>query len=131
MDTARAKFDCLFEAFEAPVRNYCARRLEHDDVDDAVNDTFAIVWRKVDLAPEGTKGLLWLYGIAHRVVQHTWRSNGRAARLRRRIVGGQREAGGGRGAGEDHREEEDERMLHRTSTALRVEISPCDSARMT
>lgn len=81
MDTAQAKFDRLFEAFESEVRNYCARRIDHDSVDDAVNDTFAVAWRKIDLAPEGPSALPWLYGVAHRVIQHVWRTNGRTARL--------------------------------------------------
>lgn len=85
MDTARAKFDRLFEAFETPVRNYCARRIHHDDVDDAVNDTFAVAWRKIDLAPDGSAALPWLYGVAHRVVQHVWRTNGRATRLATKV----------------------------------------------
>ncbi len=85
MDTAQAKFDRLFEAFEAPIRNYCSRRLDHGWVDDAVNDTFAVAWQKIDLAPEGGAALSWLYGVAYRQIQHTWRMNGRAARLRTRV----------------------------------------------
>ena len=85
MDTAQAelqvKFDRMFEAFEPAVRNYCARRIRLDDVDDVVNDTFSVAWRKIDLAPEGPAGLPWLYGVAHRVIQHMWRTNGRTARL--------------------------------------------------
>jgi RNA polymerase sigma-70 factor (ECF subfamily) len=85
MDTARAKFDRLFEAFETPVRNYCARRVGHHEVDDAVNDTFAVAWRKIDLAPDGPAGLPWLYGVAYRVIQHAWRTNGRAVRLATKV----------------------------------------------
>lgn len=85
MNTAHAdlqvKFDRMFEAFEPSVRNYCSRRIRPDDVDDVVNDTFTVAWRKIDLAPEGPAGLPWLYAVAHRVIQHMWRANGRTARL--------------------------------------------------
>lgn len=85
-DTARARFDELFDAYESRIRDYCARRLDRGSVDDAVNDTFAVAWRKIDLAPDVRAALPWLYGIAYRVIQHNWRSNGRAARLRTRVA---------------------------------------------
>lgn len=67
------------------IRKYCLRRLDHGSVDDAVNDTFAVAWGKIDLVPEGEAALPWLYGVAYRQIQHTWRMNGRAARLRTRV----------------------------------------------
>lgn len=85
MDATQAKFDRLMDACETPIRNYCVRRVDAGSVDEAVNDTFAVAWRKIDLAPEGGAALPWLYGVAHRVIQHAWRTNGRAARLRSRI----------------------------------------------
>jgi RNA polymerase sigma-70 factor (ECF subfamily) len=84
MDTAEAKFDSLFQAYEAQVRNYCARRVDRDVVDDVLNDTFAVAWRKIDLAPDGPEALPWLYAIAHHVISHVWRTNGRYARLQAR-----------------------------------------------
>jgi RNA polymerase sigma-70 factor, ECF subfamily len=81
MDDAETRFDRLFRAHEQQVRNYCARRIDESSVDDAVNDTFAVAWRKIDLAPEGSAALPWLYGVAHKVILHVWRTNGRSARL--------------------------------------------------
>ena len=78
-------FERLFEAHEHRIRAYCARRLDVAAVDDAVAETFAVAWRKVGQIPEGDAALPWLYGVAHRVVQHAWRGEGRRARLRRRV----------------------------------------------
>jgi RNA polymerase sigma-70 factor (ECF subfamily) len=87
LDTAQTRFERLFEQFETPVRNYCARRIHESLVDDAVNDTFAVVWRKIDQAPVGDAALPWIYGVAYREVQHAWRANGRTARLQSRLEG--------------------------------------------
>ncbi|WP_158412447.1 RNA polymerase sigma factor [Ilumatobacter nonamiensis] len=75
----------MFATFEMPIRRYCARRVDHGSVDDVVNDTFAVAWRKIDLAPEADAILPWLYGVAYRVIQQSWRTNGRIARLRTRL----------------------------------------------
>lgn len=85
METAEARFDRFFEAFEAPLRSYCARRLDHESVDDVVNECFAIAWRKIDVAPVGDAALPWLYGVAYREIQHAWRGAGRRARLNARV----------------------------------------------
>lgn len=86
MDTAHERFDSLFIAYEPDVRSYCARRLGRAVVDDAVNDTFAVAWRKIDLAPPDSVALPWLYAIAYRVIQHAWRSDGRESRRRQRVA---------------------------------------------
>ena len=80
-----AHIACLFEAHEQHIRAYCSRRLDRSSVDDAVSETFAVAWRKSDQVPAGDDALPWLYGIAHRVVQHAWRSAGRRERLRHRV----------------------------------------------
>ncbi len=86
MDEPHQRFQRLFEAHEPAVRAYCARRLDPGSVDDAVAETFSAAWRKIDHVPTGASELPWLYGVAHRVVQHEWRSHGRRARLRDRSV---------------------------------------------
>jgi RNA polymerase sigma-70 factor (ECF subfamily) len=85
MNDAIDRFERLFEAHEPAVRAYCARRLDHGSVDDAVAETFAIAWNKLARVPEGAE-LPWLYGVARRVVQHVWRSDGRRDRLAARTV---------------------------------------------
>jgi RNA polymerase sigma factor (sigma-70 family) len=55
-------------------------------VDDAVADVFAVVWRKIDQAPDSPGALPWLYAIAYRVVFHHWRRTGRRHRLERKAA---------------------------------------------
>ncbi len=85
MTDAQEHFERLFEAHEHHIRAYCARRLDAASVDDAVSETFAVAWRKVDDLPQGDGILPWLYAVAHRVVQHAWRGSGRRARLHDRV----------------------------------------------
>lgn len=86
MDDQHRFFERLFRAHEDEVRAYCARRLEGGVVDDAVAETFAVAWKKLDQLPVDAPLLPWLYGVAYRVVQHEWRSNGRRMRLHRRSI---------------------------------------------
>lgn len=80
MDETERRFERLFEVYEPQIRAYCARRLEHGSVDDAVAETFSVAWAKIASIPDDAE-LPWLYGVAHRVVQHVWRSDGRRVRL--------------------------------------------------
>jgi RNA polymerase sigma-70 factor (ECF subfamily) len=56
-----------------------------DAVDDAVADTFLTVWRRIDEVPAGEDALVWLYGVAFRVIGHQWRSSARRGRLQDRL----------------------------------------------
>ena len=80
MDEMTRRFERLFERYEPSVRAYCARRLDPHAVDDAVSETFSVAWNKLSSLPAGAE-LPWLYGVAHRIVQHAWRTTGRRARL--------------------------------------------------
>lgn len=82
---ATARFDVLYERHVRAVTAYCSRRLPDDQVADGVADTFLVVWRRIDDVPDGDAERLWLYGIAHRVVGHAWRSSQRRRRLTARV----------------------------------------------
>jgi RNA polymerase sigma-70 factor (ECF subfamily) len=56
-----------------------------DAVDDAVADTFLIVWRRLEEVPAGEAALVWIYGVAYRVIRHQWRSLARRGRLQERL----------------------------------------------
>jgi DNA-directed RNA polymerase specialized sigma24 family protein len=43
---------------------------------------FLTMWRRIDEVPEGDAALVWLYGVAYRVIGHQWRSVKRRSRLR-------------------------------------------------
>lgn len=84
-DAATARFEAVYERHARALTAYCARRLQAAQVDDAVADAFLVVWRRIDDVPTGDAERLWLYGVAHRVVGHAWRSSKRQRRLTARV----------------------------------------------
>jgi RNA polymerase sigma-70 factor (ECF subfamily) len=82
----QALFAALYDRHYRVVREYCRGRLTADLVDDAVAETFLTAWRRLDEVPEGHAALLWLYGVAYRVVGNQWRSSKRRRRLQDRLV---------------------------------------------
>ncbi|MBK5267489.1 MAG: RNA polymerase sigma factor [Acidimicrobiia bacterium] len=79
------KFEQLFAEYLAPIRDYCARRVDVDRIDDATAEVFAIAWRKIHEVPPDAGALPWLYAVAYRVVFHHWRQAGRQSRLRAKV----------------------------------------------
>jgi RNA polymerase sigma-70 factor (ECF subfamily) len=80
-----ALFRELYGRCYRPIRDYCRRRLPHDVVDDAVAEVFLTAWRRLDDVPDGDAALLWLYGVAYRVVGHERRSTARRRQLGARM----------------------------------------------
>ncbi|WP_123372442.1 RNA polymerase sigma factor [Cellulomonas sp. PhB150] len=77
-----APFDAHFREEVAAVRRYAARAAGDANADDIVSETFAIAWRKWDVAPEGPGARRsWTFKIAHNVVAHHHRSEARRFRL--------------------------------------------------
>jgi RNA polymerase sigma-70 factor (ECF subfamily) len=79
------RFGQLYERCHRPIRDFCARRVPPDAVDDVVADTFLTVWRRLAEVPAGDAALVWMYGIAYRVIRHQWRSLARRGRLQERL----------------------------------------------
>ena len=80
-----ALFRELYRGCYRPIRDYCRRRLPHDVVDDAVAEVFLTAWRRLGDVPDGDAALLWLYGVAYRVIGHERRSTARRRRLDARM----------------------------------------------
>jgi RNA polymerase sigma-70 factor (ECF subfamily) len=80
-----AVFARLYRRCYRPIRDFCRRRLASDLVDDAVAETFLAAWRRLEDVPPGDEALVWLYGVAYRVVGHQWRSTARRRRLEVRL----------------------------------------------
>ena len=79
------RFGQLYERGHRPIRDFCSRRVPADTVDDAVADTFLTIWRRLDEVPAGETALVWMYGVAYRVIRHQWRSLARRGRLQERL----------------------------------------------
>jgi RNA polymerase sigma-70 factor, ECF subfamily len=80
-----AVFARLYRRCYRPIRDFCRRRVASDLVDDAVAETFLAAWRHLEDVPPGDDALVWLYGVAYRVVGHQWRSTARRRRLEARL----------------------------------------------
>jgi RNA polymerase sigma-70 factor (ECF subfamily) len=82
---AEARFAQLYARFYSPIRAYCNRRVPSEAGDDVVAEVFLTMWRRFDEVPEGDAALVWLYGVAYRVIGHQWRTVTRRSRLRSRL----------------------------------------------
>lgn len=81
-----ARFRRLFTAHRDALWAYFVRRLNSDEVPDAVAEVYLVAWRRVEDLPEGEEALLWLYGVARNVVRSFRRSAIRRNRLHERLV---------------------------------------------
>jgi RNA polymerase sigma-70 factor (ECF subfamily) len=81
------RFGEIYRRYYRPIRDYCRRRVDNDVVDDAVSEVFLTAWRRLDDVPEGDAALVWLYGVAYRVIGHQWRTAARRRRLDVRMRG--------------------------------------------
>jgi RNA polymerase sigma-70 factor, ECF subfamily len=79
-DHREQRFAVLYRQHYRSVWAYAVRRVECEaDAADVVADVFTVAWRRLPEVPESPADLLWLYGVARRVVAGKRRS---ARRLR-------------------------------------------------
>jgi RNA polymerase sigma-70 factor (ECF subfamily) len=79
------RFAEFYDRFHRHIYAYCLRRIQASAVEDVVAETFLVAWRKLDEVPAGDEALPWLYGVAHRVLAHQWRSAFRSQRLNEKL----------------------------------------------
>lgn len=112
-----ARFRRVYEVHRDALVAYCLRRTSRSDAMDAVAETFAVAWRRIDRMPRGEAELSWLYAVAHRVLANQRRSNRRLGKLRIKL-GGTAESHSVE-PGEVLLRAEDERRLHEALSRLR------------
>ena len=79
-------FSQQFGEFVAPVSRFVSRRVDgRQDVEEIVNDVFAIAWRKRQSVTAGEE-LPWLYRIAHNLIANHRRKNARSVRFLAQLV---------------------------------------------
>ncbi|MER6172972.1 sigma factor [Streptosporangium sp. NPDC001681] len=67
--TQRDRFEAAYDAYYPAIHQYAARRTgSPDDAADVISETFLTAWRRIGDVPEGERALLWLYGMARRVL---------------------------------------------------------------
>jgi RNA polymerase sigma-70 factor, ECF subfamily len=80
------RFRTLYEQHYRAVHAYAVRRTgAPDDASDAVAEVFTTAWRRLDVVPAAPADLLWLYGVARRVLATQHRSARRWHRLVARL----------------------------------------------
>lgn len=85
-DADADRFESAFEMHQRAVLAYALRRVPTEaDAEDAVAETFAVAWRKVDHLPLEADTLPWLLAIARRIVANQRRGSGRRLRLGLRL----------------------------------------------
>lgn len=84
--SALRRFEAAFEQHHGTVLAFALRRtLSEADAEDAVAETFAVAWRRVDRLPEPDVALPWLLATARRVLANQHRGAGRRFRLGLRL----------------------------------------------
>lgn len=78
-------FSRQFGEFIVPISRFVARRVERNDVDELVNDVFAIAWQKRAAVTPGEE-LPWLYRIASNLIANHRRKNARSIRFFAQIL---------------------------------------------
>ncbi|MEU7859088.1 RNA polymerase sigma factor [Nonomuraea sp. NPDC049141] len=84
--THRDRFEAVYDAYYPAIYQYAARRTgSPDDTADVISETFLTAWRRIGDVPEGERALLWLYGVARRVLANQKRGASRRAVLAERL----------------------------------------------
>lgn len=85
-DRDDARFEAAFEQHYRTVLAFALRRTSTEaDAEDAVAETFAVAWRRVDRLPEPNAALPWLLAAARRVLANQHRGSARRFRLGLRL----------------------------------------------
>lgn len=82
----RRRFETIWDEHRFQVLAYCLRRAPGSDGEDACAETFLVVWRRLDEIPPPPSTLLWIYGIARRVLANQNRSLHRRGRLHEKLT---------------------------------------------
>ncbi|MEV3983060.1 sigma-70 family RNA polymerase sigma factor [Nonomuraea sp. NPDC049758] len=84
--TQRDRFEAVYDTYYPAIQQYAARRTSSpEDTADVLAETFLIAWRRIADVPQGDKALLWLYGVARRVLANQQRGASRRAVLAERL----------------------------------------------
>ena len=82
----RRRFEAVYTAHYPAVLSYVRRRTDSpDDAADAIAETFATAWRRIDNVPDEAR--LWLYAVARRVLANQRRGESRRTALAVRLRG--------------------------------------------
>jgi RNA polymerase sigma factor (sigma-70 family) len=85
--TRRERFEFLYGTLYAPIAGYAFRRTrDPEDAAEAIAETFATLWRRLDSCPAGDDARPWLFGVARRVLANQRRGERRRGALAERLT---------------------------------------------
>jgi RNA polymerase sigma-70 factor (ECF subfamily) len=74
-DGAALRLTSLWVDHKPAVEAFLRRRMAYDGVDDCVQATFLVAWRRLDVVPDGAGARPWLLSVARRVMLSRWRDD--------------------------------------------------------
>jgi RNA polymerase sigma-70 factor (ECF subfamily) len=83
-DDRTGRFDAMWTAHSDAVYGYARRRADEEAARDALAETFATAWRRIDEIPAAS--LPWLLGVCRRVLSNQRRGHRRRLRLQNRLA---------------------------------------------
>jgi RNA polymerase sigma factor (sigma-70 family) len=87
VETDVERFREFYESCFGRISAYVIRRTKtKDDAADVIAETFEVAWRKFASIPRGDVEILWLYGVARRVLANQRRSSMRREQLVRKVA---------------------------------------------
>jgi RNA polymerase sigma-70 factor, ECF subfamily len=84
----KGRLEELVAAHSAAIANYLRRRLyplSSEDLDDLVEETLVVLWRRVDDVPTGDAERPWVIGVARHVLHNAHRAHRRRQRHEARL----------------------------------------------
>lgn len=81
----RSEFELFYNEHLSAVARYATQRCKSADAVDITAETFAIAWRRFDVASHHPNPRAWLFGIARRVLSNHHRSTNRRLALSERL----------------------------------------------
>lgn len=85
--TRRERFELLYDGLYAPISGYVLRRTrDPEDAAEAIAETFATLWRRLESCPAGDEARPWLFGVARRVLANQRRGERRRGALAGRLT---------------------------------------------
>ncbi|MFF4985831.1 RNA polymerase sigma factor [Streptosporangium saharense] len=77
-DERTVRFETVYRETYSRITAYAVRRCgSPQDAADVVAETFTVAWRRIEEVPPGHEALLWLYGVARRVLANHHRGEER------------------------------------------------------
>lgn len=81
------RFGRIYAAHHLEIYGYLRRRADAETARDAASETFVVLWRRLDDAPQDDEIRPWLYGVARKALANQQRSRRRFRALQRKVGG--------------------------------------------